>query len=181
MFPSERNPAEYTEPLDPPQRQVQIQANQLVAHGKPGQAAHLFAQLAEVESAGHPQRAAWPLAMHAQAALAFAGDQQGPAALIQARAALHLFLKEKMLQRAPEFYASITRKLNDKGMNAIAGTLTGEFGAKMAAAAPSPDKNHALLPTNCPQCGAPIHADRARWVDAMTAECEYCGSQIRPE
>ena len=60
MFPSERNPAEYTEALDPPQRQVQIQANQLVAHGKPRQAAHLFAQLAEVEVANHPQRAAWP-------------------------------------------------------------------------------------------------------------------------
>jgi hypothetical protein len=83
-------------PLDPPQRQIQIQANQLVAHGKPGQAARLFAQLAEVESADHPQRAAWPLAMHVQAALAFADDQQGPAALIQARAALHLFFKEKM-------------------------------------------------------------------------------------
>jgi hypothetical protein len=181
MFPSDRNPADHTEPLDPPQRQIQIQANQLVAHGKPGQAAHLFAQLAEVESAGHPQRAA---NLHAQAALAFADDQQGPAALIQARAALHLFLKEKMLQRAPEFYASITRKLNDKGMHAIAGTLTGEFGAKIAAlpaAEPAPGQKHGLLPTNCPQCGAPIHTDRARWVDAMTAECEYCGSQIRPE
>jgi hypothetical protein len=181
MYPSDHNPAGYTEPLDPPQRQIQIQANQLVARGQHGQAARLFAQLAEVESANHPQRAA---NLHAQAALAFANDQQGPAALLQARLALHLFLKEKMNQRAPEFYASITRTLNNKGMQNIAGTLTGEFSARIAAlpaAEPFPGQKHALLPTNCPQCGAPIRAGQARWVDASTAECEYCGSQIRPE
>ena len=99
MFRSERNPDdEQTEPLDPPHRQIQIQANQLVAHGKPGQAAPLFAKLAEVESIDHPQRAA---NLHAQAAHAFADNQQGPAALIQARAALHLFLKYKMTERTP--------------------------------------------------------------------------------
>jgi len=183
MFPSERNPPEHTEPLDPPQRQIQIQANQLVARGKPGQAARLFAQLAEVESADHPQRAA---NLHAQAAFAFADDQQGPAALIQARAALHLFLKYQMVQRSPEFYASITRTLNNKGLNNIADTLNSEFSSRIAAlpaAVPSPDQKHALLaiPTNCPHCGAPIHAGAAKWVDANTVECEYCGSQIRPE
>jgi hypothetical protein len=180
MIPFDRDTADLTEPLDPPQRQIQIQANQLVAHGKPGQAAHLFAQLAEVESP-NPQRAA---NLHAQAALAFANDQQGPAALLQARLALHLFFKQHMNQRAPVFYANITRTLNNKGLNPAAEALANEFGAQIAAlppAAPSPAQKHALLPTNCPKCGAPIHSDQAKWVDTNTVECEYCGTQIRPE
>ena len=186
MIPFDRDTADLTEPLDPPQRQIQIQANQLVAHGKPGQAAHLFAQLAEVESP-NPQRAA---NLHAQAALAFANDQQGPAALLQARAALHLFLKHHLTQRAPVFYANITRTLNNKGLNPAAEALASEFGAQIAApaaaaapAGPSTAQKHALvaMPTNCPKCGAPIHVDQAKWVDANTVECEYCGTQIRPE
>ena len=176
----ERNPDEQTEPLDPPHRQIQIQANQLVAHGKPGQAAPLFAKLAEVESIDHPRRAA---NLHAQAAHAFADNQQGPAALIQARAALHLFLKYKMIERTPVFFANITRKLNNKGMKNAADALISEFGSRITvipvAAAPAAQK-HGVLPTNCPKCGAPVHGERAKWVDANTAECEYCGSLIRP-
>ena len=176
----ERNPDEQTEPLAPPHRQIQIQANQLVAKGKPGQAAPLFAKLAEVESADHPRRAA---NLHAQAAHAFADNQQGPAALIQARAALHLFLKYKMIERTPVFFANITRKLNNKGMENAADALTSEFGSRIAAvpvaAAPAAQK-HGALPTNCPKCGAPVHGERAKWVDANTVECEYCGSLIRP-
>jgi hypothetical protein len=148
IFQSEPDPAEQTEPLDPPQRLVQIQANQLVARDK-----------------------------HGQAAFAFAKDKQEPAAL-------HLFLKEKMIERSPEFYASITRTLNHKGITNAAAALNSEFNARMAGlpvAAPSAGQKHALLPTHCPQCGAPIHAGQAKWVDASTAECEYCGSLIRPE
>jgi hypothetical protein len=90
VFQSERNPAEQSDSLSPYQRQVLGQARQLAAHGQPGQAAPLFAKLAEVESADHPQHAA---NLHAQAAQAFADEQRGPAALVQARAALNLFLK----------------------------------------------------------------------------------------
>jgi hypothetical protein len=177
----ERNPDEQTEPLDPPHRQVQIQANQLVAKGKPGQAAPLFAKLAEVESADHPR---WAANLHAQAAHAFADSQQGPAALIQARAALHLFLKHQMSERAPVFYANITRKLKNKGMENAAEALTSEFGSRLAAlpaTAASAAQKQGVLPTNCPKCGASVHGERAKWVNADTVECEYCGSLIRPE
>ena len=181
MFRSERDPAEQSEPLDPPHRQIQIQANHLVAQGKPGQAAPLFAKLAEVESTNHPRRAA---NLHAQAAHAFADTQQGPAALIQARAALHLFLKYKMIERTPVFFANITRKLNNKGMENAADALISEFGSRIAAI-PAPEapatQKHGVLPTNCPKCGAPVHGERAKWVDANTVECEYCGSLIRSE
>ena len=182
MFRSERNPDdEQTEPLEPPHRQVQIQARDLVARGKFGQAAPLFAKLAEVQSSDHPRRAA---NLHAQAAHAFADSQQGPAALIQARAALRLFLKYQMIQRAPVFYANITRKLNNKGMKNAADALISEFGSQVAAI-PSTEaaaaQKHGLLPTSCPQCGGPLHGERAKWVDSNTVECEYCGSLIRSE
>jgi hypothetical protein len=102
--------------------------------------------------------------------------------------ALHLFFKQHMNQRAPVFYANITRTLNNKGLNPAAEALASEFGAQIAApaaaaapAAPSPGQKHALLPTKGPKCGAPIHVDQAKWVDANTVECEYCGTQIRPE
>jgi hypothetical protein len=178
MFRSERNPDdEQTEPLDPPHRQVQIQARELVAQGKFGQAAPLFAKLAEVQSSDHPRRAA---NLHAQAAHAFADSQQEPAALLQARAALRLFLKYKMLQRTPVFYANIIRKLNKKGMKNAADALISEFGTQITAI-PSAEQKHGILPTTCPQCGGPLHAERAKWVDANTVECEYCGSLIRSE
>jgi hypothetical protein len=181
MFQSEPDPAEQSDLLDPPHRQIQIQANELVAQGKPGQAAPLFAKLAEVASANHPRRAA---NLHAQAAHAFADTQQGPAALIQAQAALRLFLKQKMIQRTPVFYANITRKLNHKGMKNIADALISEFGSRVAAIPVTPGfggQKHGVVPTNCPKCGGPIHGERAKWVDLNTVECEYCGTLVRSE
>lgn len=181
MSQSERDPAEQAELLDPPHRQTQIQANQLVAQGKPGQAAPLFAKLAEVESTDHPRRAA---NLHAQAAHAFADSQQGPAALIQARAALQLFLKYQMIERTPVFYANLIRKLKNKGMNNAVEALISEFGSRISvlpAPAASAAQKQGVLPTNCPKCGAPVRGDQTKWVDANTAECEYCGSLIRPE
>jgi len=178
----EYNPAEQSEPLDPPHRQVQVEANHLVEQGKPGRAAPLFAKLAEVENADHPRRAA---NLHAQAAHAFADSQQGPAALIQARAALRLFLKYQMIERAPVFFANIIRKLNNKGMKNAADALVSEFGSRIAALpvviTTTAAQKHGIPPTNCPQCGAPAHGERAKWVDAGTVECEYCGSLIRSE
>jgi len=182
MFQSENNlDDEQSDQLDPPHRQIQIQANKLVAQGKSGQAAPLFAKLAEVESSDHPRRAA---NLHAKAAHAFADNQQGPAALIQARAALRLFLKLQMIQRTTVFYANITKKLNNKGMKNAADALISEFGSRIAAipsTAASPAQNHGVIPTNCPKCGGPVHGVRAKWVDSNTVECEYCGSLIRSE
>ena len=182
MFQSARNPDQQPDPFNPNQRQILDQANQLLAQGKPGGAAILFAEIAEVVKPNYPQRAA---NLHAQAAHAFADDHQGQSALIQARAALNLFIKNKMVQRTPVFYANITRKLNNKGMENIANVLVSEFGSRIGPLSQTPTvpgtQKHGLLPTNCPKCGGPIHGEEAKWVDAKTAECEYCGSLIRPE
>jgi hypothetical protein len=87
-----------------------------------------------------------------------------------------------MDKRSTMFYANITRKLNDKGMKNVADALISEYGPRIAAlpaGAASPAQKHGLLPSDCPQCGAPIHVDKAGRADSSTVECAYCGSQIR--
>ena len=154
------------------------EANQLMTNHKPAEAAPLFAQLAgDLQASKHPRRAA---NLYARAAHAFADAKDGPAALAHARAALDLFLLHGMVYRAPMFYANITRKLNNNQMKAAAAHLQQDYGAKIAdlPAAPA-SAPRGLLPTNCPKCGAPVHGDDANWVDANTAECDYCGSLMR--
>jgi hypothetical protein len=177
-------------PLGAQQLAVLQQANQLMANNQPAVAAPLFAQLAaQMEAANHPRRAA---NLHARAAHAFADSQAGQAALGQARSALNLFISSGMVARTPVFFANITRKLNNHGMQNAAHALQQEYGGRLqagplrrrqgavAGAAPAAPR-HGSLPTSCPKCGAPVHGAEANWVDNNTAECDYCGALIRAE
>jgi hypothetical protein len=179
MFRRFRNPAMQANALGPAQLQAMNQANQLVASGQPILAAPIFAQLAgNMETGNHPRRAA---NLHAQAAHAYADGQDEQDALVQARRALSLFIQYQMVQRTPVFYANITRKFTNKGMQNSAEALTKEFGKAVGGLpAPAPAvRPRGSLPTNCPKCGAPLRADEATWIDANTAECAYCGVSIR--
>ena len=181
MFRRMRNPALNADPLNPAQLQLLSQANQFLAGAQPGQAAPLYARLAgAMETSKHPRRAA---NLHAQAAHAYADNNAEQSALAHARSALNLFIQYQMVRRTPVFYANITRKLNAHGMKTAADALAQEFGGKVGAlpAAPAAPAQHGRLPTNCPKCGAPLHASDATWVDADTAECDYCGVSIRAE
>ena len=180
MFRRLRNPALNITPLNPAQLQLLNQANQLLTGGQPAQAAPLFAQLASAMEAGdHPRRAA---NLHAQAAHAYADGNDEQDALAHARSALTLFIQYKMVNRTPVFYAHITRKLANRDMKASADALVKEFGPRVGAIPVPPASagpSHGSLPTNCPKCGAPLHSNDANWVDANTAECDYCGASIR--
>ena len=182
MFRRFRNPAFQPNLLAPAAMQTLNQANRFVANGQPGQAAPLFAEVAgEMEATNHPRRAA---NLHAQAAHAYADSRNEQAALVQARAALTLFIQNQMARRTPVFYTNITRKFTNHAMPNAATALAKEFGSRMgpmpAPAAPAAGQ-HGRLPTNCSKCGAPIHAEDANWVDADTIECDYCGSLVRTE
>jgi hypothetical protein len=168
-------------PLDQANMARLREANQLAANGQAREAALLFARLAQVmEQSKHPRRAAF---LHARAAHAFADSQLENEALVQARAALDLFLRQQMLPRSATFYGNMQRKLTAQGMGEAAKQLEQEFGRRIGeipAGAPAnqPARN-ALLPTNCPQCGGPLLGKEARWVDARTVECDYCGNYVR--
>jgi hypothetical protein len=174
------------EALTPSQRQTLEQAEHLLSNGQPGEAARLFAKLAEgLVFSNRSRRAA---NLHAQAAQAFADSHNETAALTQARAALTLFRQNRMVERMPIFYANIRRKLTGLGMQNAAETLANEFASKLPKPTPAPQATPAMppavqsarLPTNCPKCGAPIRSSEAHWIDANMAECGYCGTLIRP-
>ncbi len=181
-------------PLGPQQLATLQQANQLMANSQPAAAAPLFAQLAaQMEAANHPRRAA---NLHARAAHAFADAQAGQAALGQARSALNLFISNGMAMRTPVFFANITRKLSNHGMQNAARALEQEYGGRLhagppqrrfgaqAGAAPAPQpqpRRRGTLPTSCPKCGGPVHGSEVNWVDDNTAECDYCGALLRAE
>jgi len=165
--------------LSASQIEVLAKANQLVANNDPADAAPLYAELARELDVPRPRRAA---NLHARTAHAYADAGNEQLALAQARAALTMFIQYRMINRAPVFFAHITRKFNNQGMKNSASALQNEFGNRVGplppAAAPGPAKR-GVLPTNCPKCGAPIHSDEATWIDDQTAECDYCGASIR--
>lgn len=37
------------------------------------------------------------------------------------------------------------------------------------------------LPATCPQCGGGLRSDEARWIDADSAACPWCGSAVKAE
>ena len=49
-----------------------------------------------------------------------------------------------------------------------------------AAAAPVADPIHRtdLLPSNCPNCGAPIRTNEVKWTGNQAASCGYCGTNL---
>jgi len=169
--------------LGPVQIQILSQANRLVAAGHPGEAAQLFADLAQqMEVSNHPRRAA---NLHAQAAHAYADNQDETGALGHARRALTLFLQYQMVERTPRFYANIERKLRARNMVKAADALQAEFGQKVGTLPQPPPQPQApgqqRLPSNCPQCGAPVRGDEIEWINQYSAECIYCGSVVQTE
>ena len=183
MFRPLRNRAQGINPLSASQIEVLAKANDLVKNGQSGQAAPLFAELArEMENTQHPRMAA---NLHAQAAHAFANNNDAQGSLLHARAALSAFIQNRMVMRTPKFYANITRKLSSNGMQAAADTLQTEFGGQIGqlpvarqVAAAGPAAKPGRLPSNCPKCGAPVHGS-ASVGDEL--ECDYCGTAISAE
>lgn len=183
MFRRFRNPGLRGGPLSGgPLAQLQ-RANRLMMEGRFVDAGDLLAQLAGgAQSRSHPRRAA---ELHARAAHSYADGSQEQPALAQAKSALTLFLQHQMAHRAPVFLSNITRKFTDKGMASAADSLQREFGSRVgplpAEAQGGGSTPHGVLPTACPQCGAPLNPQEVDWVDSSTAECRFCGSMVRTQ
>jgi hypothetical protein len=181
MFRPFRNRPNWRVIFSPEQLETAMKANRLLSSGHAGDAAPLFATLAqEMENSRHPRRAA---NLHAQAAHAYADSQNEQFALAQARGALTLFIQYQMVERTPRFYANITRKMSQNGMSSAAEALQKEFGGMVG---PIPTRPIAAqagrrgnLPPACTQCGAPLRSDEIDWVDDQTVECGYCGALIK--
>ncbi|MFN8382072.1 MAG: hypothetical protein U0V02_09040 [Anaerolineales bacterium] len=176
MFSNSNDPYMQGNTLRPSEQQRLDEAYQLYKEGKPSQAAPLFARIAEVLTENRQaQRAA---NLHALAAQAFAESGNESLALVQARAALKIFLQLKMEKRTQYFYNSISKELTKHGMDHAAESLKKEFAAKVSP--PAESSMAARFPTNCPQCGAPVHISDAHGLNVAEVECGFCGTPIRP-
>jgi ATP/maltotriose-dependent transcriptional regulator MalT len=160
--------------------QALMQANRLVDNGKLNEAGAEFARLADELGGARPRQAA---NLHAAAAHAFVGAGAAEQALQHAVQALQMFQQYHMLQRFPVFFANITHKMQDHGMHEAAQKLESEFGMDAQQAQPdvvaNADVNRHTLPAVCPHCGGAVRSDEVEWIDAVSAECIYCGGIIQ--
>lgn len=162
--------------------QTIARANNLLAQGKPNDAAQIFERLAqEAEQRGLTKPAA---NAHAQTALAYATAKNETAALTHARAALTQFVQLSMAQRAMTFYNNIVQKLRENGMSNAGDALAREFGDQiktLSAQGAGTAAPRGRLPSKCPHCAGPARSDEVEWIDAQSAECVYCGGVIHTE
>jgi len=155
-------------------------ANQLMANGKPNDAAQIFERLAqEAEQRGLQKPAA---NAHAQAAHAYTLAKNEKAAITQARAALTKFLQLGMAQRATNFFNNAIQTAHANGWTTSADALQKEFGDQVKAlGAQNAIAPQGRLPSKCPHCAAPARSDEVDWIDATSAECNFCGGVIQTE
>lgn len=164
----------FNRPALPPTLATEYErANEYLQNGQPEQAAALLDQLAEqVNAIGHPRQAA---NLFAQAAHAWVNAGKDEPALIQARRALAIFTRMAMGQRAMQFKSRFSQHLRNKNMLSTALIFEKETDLPLESGFGRPRRQ---LPSACPQCGAPVHSDKVKWIDNASAECDFCGSVI---
>lgn len=139
--------------------------------GRPVQAAHLYLQAARARlemAAPGTDNAAWDgvaLAQRAAQLLAGAGE----------------------VARIEALLSRLVQALEAGGYHKQAVALRAEGRALMGAsalrtfAAQTSAERQGTLPVRCPACNGPLCAKEAFWVDARSADCAYCGSNVRAE
>jgi hypothetical protein len=137
--------------------------------------------LQRAEMRGGPN--AGRFALRAGEAYIWAGDVQ--AGMTRINAGLNALIAAGNLAALSRIGPRVVRELTDRGLTAEAGEVTSLLRQHLpdisaAPSAPGP-AGRAALPTNCPGCGAPLRPDDVEWRDAVTAECDYCGSLIQAD
>jgi hypothetical protein len=157
------------------------QAHRLLNQGQPGEAAPLFAELAQgAESFEMPARAAQ---LHLQAARALSLTGARPGLLEHARKAIDLLAGAGESALLSTALRRFIQELRGQGHAAEADLLQQDLNRALGGAAaeaglmPAPTQK-ARLPAACPQCGGPVRSDEVEWIDDGSAECPYCGSTL---
>lgn len=156
------------------------QANQLMSSGDYAGAADSFKELAHRAEDQFPHRAPFLFIEAGRAAILSGQTKLGIAHL---RSGLTLFASQGRFKRMQTFGGRIIDELKMRNLNAeaeeienlIKGNLPKEIPIEQTFITKRP-----ILPTHCPSCGAAVRPNEIEWLDEITAECDYCGSPIRP-
>jgi hypothetical protein len=156
------------------------EANLAFDKGEYGRAAQLFERIAEPADARGGPRA--PL-FHLQAGRARVFAGQVALGMPSLKRGLELLAQRKQLLRLRNMGMRTIAELNERGFKDEAEEIeiwlkTIQPSMPSFEAQASPVKKP-VLPTHCPQCGAPLRSDEVEWLDDVTAECGYCGSPVR--
>jgi hypothetical protein len=159
-------------------------ANRLMAAGQYAAAADIFEQFAHAAQERNGPRAP-QFFLEAGRARVLAGEVA--IGMIHIKQGMTIIANRGNYQRLQKVGSRFMNELNQRGLTAEASDLEAWLkqiipGSYTAAPVSSPAfSKPRLLPTNCPGCGGPIHADEVDWSDAYTAECAYCGTAVRAE
>ena len=159
------------------------QANRLMASGQYDQAAVIFEQFASGALNRNGPRAPWFFLQAGQARLLAGQAAQGVAHI---RQGLGLLGGRGQFQRMYHTGMRFITDLKARGMTSEAQQIQDFLSASLpeefeSAPVPGHEKMEPVLPTACPGCGGPIRSDEVEWIDALTAECPYCGSAVRAQ
>ncbi|NWF65327.1 MAG: hypothetical protein HXY38_13595 [Chloroflexi bacterium] len=157
-------------------------AHQLMERGRYADALLTFYDLAQKAEERFPERAPILYAEAGRAAILSGDSKKG---VFCFRSALTLLGSQQRYQRLQQLGGRIVMELRERGLHAEAEEVESVLRNNLPAAAQKEAKpssyHQVILPTHCPSCGAAVRREDVEWVDALTAECDYCGSPIRAE
>jgi len=156
-------------------------ANELMAIGDYTGAAQAFEELARGAVSRNGPRA--PLLLIQAGRMRILAGQV-PLGMTHLQQGLGLFVMRDQWQRFRNFSQLIAAELSQRGLTEQAKQIEANLKTNLPAGfipGAGPEKAKHVLPTNCPGCGGPLHADEVEWTDEITAECQYCGSAVRTE
>jgi hypothetical protein len=159
------------------------QANRLMDTGQYAAAAELYEKIANGALAQNRLRSPWFFLQTGRARLL---SGQVPAGMAHVRQGLSLLAANGQLQRFSGAGNRIVMELESRGLSAEAMEIKAYIQTILPAGTASGPSTvngvkRSLLPTTCSGCGGPLRSDEVEWVDDVTAECPYCGSQVRAE
>ncbi len=158
-----------------------VRANDLMSHGRYGEAARAFVRIAEGANVRGGLRA--PI-YHLRAGKGYFLAKDRQRGMQQLRRGLMLLTAQRAWGHLQRLGERTVNELDEMGYDAEAREIADFLAENLPDDFSSPDaeeKSRPQLPTNCLGCGAPLRSDEVVWIDEDTAECEFCGSVVRGE
>lgn len=159
------------------------EANAFLARGEFAEAALVMEGLAN-QAADRGVDRAPNLGLQAARAWLEAGDIERGMQMI--RIAMQYMHRTGQLRKLNKLGGRIVSELKSRGLAQEATAIEAEIkemlaGVDTSAFHPVQAGKPGNLPAKYPQCGGNIRRDEVEWIDATSAECDYCGSVLVQE